>query len=156
MKRSYLIVCCVYSLESPHRGGSNEYTQYTILTRRSNKKTPKLSPFASWPGAVINPERLELQYREQISMIPKGFVLLRFCSLFVYPLCSVIVALLVHLLHYFDYCVKYSRTPVARTSMWPWKLVRDMSSSSYWGLSTALGQEANGDNLGKSFRSSTQ
>ena len=25
------IVCCVYSLESPHRGDSNEYTQYTII-----------------------------------------------------------------------------------------------------------------------------
>ena len=24
------IVCCVYSLESPHRGNSNEYTQRTI------------------------------------------------------------------------------------------------------------------------------
>ena len=24
------IVCCVYSLESPHRGDSNEYTQHTI------------------------------------------------------------------------------------------------------------------------------
>ena len=25
------IVCCVYSLESPHRGNSNEYTQHTII-----------------------------------------------------------------------------------------------------------------------------
>ena len=25
------IVCCVYSLESPHRGDSNEYTQRTII-----------------------------------------------------------------------------------------------------------------------------
>ena len=24
-------VCCVYSLESPHRGDSNEYTQHTII-----------------------------------------------------------------------------------------------------------------------------
>ena len=24
------IVCCVYSLESPHRGDSNEYTQHAI------------------------------------------------------------------------------------------------------------------------------
>ena len=24
-------VCCVSSLESPHRGASNEYTQYTIF-----------------------------------------------------------------------------------------------------------------------------
>ena len=25
------IVCCVYSLESPHRGDSNEYTQHSII-----------------------------------------------------------------------------------------------------------------------------
>ena len=24
-------VCCVYSLESPHWGDSNEYTQYTVF-----------------------------------------------------------------------------------------------------------------------------
>ena len=24
-------VCCVFSLESPHRGDSNEYTQHTII-----------------------------------------------------------------------------------------------------------------------------
>ena len=24
-------VCCVFSLESPHGGDSNEYTQYTVL-----------------------------------------------------------------------------------------------------------------------------
>ena len=29
-------VCCVYSLESPHRGDSNEYTQNTIFNM--NKK----------------------------------------------------------------------------------------------------------------------
>ena len=25
------MVCCVFSLESPHRGDSNEYTQFTIF-----------------------------------------------------------------------------------------------------------------------------
>ena len=29
-------VCCVFPLESPHRGDSNEYTQYTIF--HINKK----------------------------------------------------------------------------------------------------------------------
>ena len=24
-------ICCVFSLELPHRGDSNEYTQYTII-----------------------------------------------------------------------------------------------------------------------------
>ena len=33
----YEIVCCVYSLESQHRGDSKEYTQYTtILDDRKN------------------------------------------------------------------------------------------------------------------------
>ena len=30
-------VCCVFSLQSPHRGDSNEYKQYTIFnTRKEN------------------------------------------------------------------------------------------------------------------------
>ena len=33
-------VCCVYSLESPHGGDSNEYTQYTIINIK--KKSPKI------------------------------------------------------------------------------------------------------------------
>ena len=27
-----LLVCCVFSLESPHRSNSNEYTQHTIIS----------------------------------------------------------------------------------------------------------------------------
>ena len=27
-------VCCVFSLESPHRGDSNEYTQHTIINKK--------------------------------------------------------------------------------------------------------------------------
>ena len=30
------IVCCVYSLELPHRGDSNKYAQHTIMTWRHN------------------------------------------------------------------------------------------------------------------------
>ena len=40
------IVCCVHSLESPHRGDSNEYTHHTIIVKEI-KKNPKLSLFAS-------------------------------------------------------------------------------------------------------------
>ena len=29
-------VCCLFSLESPHRGDSNEYTQYTIFNIKYN------------------------------------------------------------------------------------------------------------------------
>ena len=35
-------VCCVVSLESPHRGDSNEYTQYTIFNIKKENH-PKLS-----------------------------------------------------------------------------------------------------------------
>ena len=31
------IVCCVFSLESPHRGDSNEYTQHTIILLKIEK-----------------------------------------------------------------------------------------------------------------------
>ena len=51
---------------------------------------------------------------------------------------------------------KYSRTSMSRTSLDPWKFVRDMGSSSHWGLIMAPVQEANSDNLRKSFRFSTQ
>ena len=37
------IVCCVYSLESPYRGESNEYTQHTIIIFEDRKDLPKLS-----------------------------------------------------------------------------------------------------------------
>ena len=50
----------------------------------------------------------------------------------------------------------YSRTSMARTSLGSWKLVRDMGSSSHLRLIMAPVQEANSDNLGKSFRFSTQ
>ena len=41
-------VCCVFSLESPHRGDSNEYTQHTIFSspgqsRKSYCTTPGVS-----------------------------------------------------------------------------------------------------------------
>ena len=31
-------VCCMFSLESPHQGDSNEYTQYTIFNIYKKKK----------------------------------------------------------------------------------------------------------------------
>ena len=32
-----VIVCCMYSLELPHRGDSNEYTQHTIIVYKIEK-----------------------------------------------------------------------------------------------------------------------
>ena len=37
----------MFSLESPHRGDANDYTQYTIFNM-SKKKHPKLSPICSY------------------------------------------------------------------------------------------------------------
>ena len=45
-------------------------------------------------------------------------------------------------------------TSKARTSFGPWKFVRDIGSSSHWGLIIVSGQEANEDNPGTYFRSS--
>ena len=36
-------VCCVFLLESPHRGDSNEYTQYTIFSTKKENH-PKIIP----------------------------------------------------------------------------------------------------------------
>ena len=43
----YMKVYCVFTLESPHRGDSNDYTQYTIF-QYENEKHPKLSQFCSY------------------------------------------------------------------------------------------------------------
>ena len=37
---SNMRVCCVFSLESPHRGDSNEYTQHTIINIK--RKSPEI------------------------------------------------------------------------------------------------------------------
>ena len=49
----------------------------------------------------------------------------------------------------------YIRTSMIRACLGPLKFVRDMISSSHWELIMAPGQQANGDNLGIIFRSST-
>ena len=40
-------IYCVFTLESPHRGDSNEYTQYTIF-QYEKEKHPKLSQICSY------------------------------------------------------------------------------------------------------------
>ena len=40
-------VCCVFLLESPHRGDSNENTQHTIFNRKK-ENLPKLSQICSY------------------------------------------------------------------------------------------------------------
>ena len=77
------IVCCVYSLESPHRGDSNEYTQHTIIVYKIEKISlnyryllPELVPWLTLSGS-------NYPCLERISMVPKMFEPLRFdCSFF--------------------------------------------------------------------------
>ena len=61
----------MYSLESPRRGDSNKYTQYTFNCIKDRKDFPKLSPFASWLGTMINPQWLELPMSRTIFHGPK-------------------------------------------------------------------------------------
>ena len=40
-------VCCAFSLESPHQGDSNQYTQYTI-SQYEKENEPKLSQICNY------------------------------------------------------------------------------------------------------------
>ena len=44
-------VCCVFLLESPHRGDSNEYTQYTIfnIKKENHPKLPQICSYGIFP-----------------------------------------------------------------------------------------------------------
>ena len=50
----------MYSLESHHRGDSNEYMLHTSTELKFRKDFPNLSLIVSRPGAMINPQWLEL------------------------------------------------------------------------------------------------
>ena len=45
-------VCCVFTLESPHRGDSNEYTQYTIcnMNMKNTLNYPKSAAMGFFQG----------------------------------------------------------------------------------------------------------
>ena len=55
-------------------------------------------------------------------------------------------------LPYFTVFTQSTVKPMAQTSLGPWKFVLDMGSLGHWGLFIVPGQEANGNNLGMSFR----
>ena len=44
-------VFCVFSLESPHRGDSNEYTQHTMINIK--RKSPEISQNTIMSAAMI-------------------------------------------------------------------------------------------------------
>ena len=49
-------VCCVFSLESPHRGDSNEYTQYTIcnIKKENHPKSSKICSYGIFSKGLKN------------------------------------------------------------------------------------------------------
>ena len=40
--------CSVFSLVSPHRGDSDEYTQHTIIKKKITRNDPKCNKFCSY------------------------------------------------------------------------------------------------------------
>ena len=67
-------VCCVFSLESPHQGDSNEYTQYTIFNVKKRKIT--LNYFKSATG--IFPKGLKNEFETAVINEPLVFEPLKF------------------------------------------------------------------------------
>ena len=68
-------VCCVFSLESPHRGDSNENTQYTIfnVNKKNTLNYPNSAAMRFFPGTqervrhsrgkrAISVRAIEVQY----------------------------------------------------------------------------------------------
>ena len=68
-----LNVCCVCSLESPHRGDSNEYTQHTFT--RYKKKISLNYPYIVFGG---NPCGLKNVFDSSMVNEPSGFEPLKF------------------------------------------------------------------------------
>ena len=68
-------LCCVYLLESHHRGDSNKYTQHTIIIQKIEKTPQNLPPdLALW----LTLSGSNYPCLEQIYMVSKILELLRF------------------------------------------------------------------------------
>ena len=67
-------VCCVFSLESPHRGDSNEYTQYTIFNM--NKKNTINYPKSAATGFFS--KGLKNEFKTAVVNKPSVFEPLKF------------------------------------------------------------------------------
>ena len=73
-----LKVYCVFSLESPHRGNSNEYTQYTIFNIKKEQH-PKLSQICSY---VIFSKGLKNEFETAVVNEPSVFEPLKFYCIY--------------------------------------------------------------------------
>ena len=70
-------VYCVFSLESPHRGDSNEYTQHTIF-KMNKKKHPELSQNCT---SGIFSKGLQNEFETAVVNEPSVFEPLKFCCI---------------------------------------------------------------------------
>ena len=68
---------CVFSSESPHRGDSNEYTQYTIYNKKKEKHL-KLSQIFSYR---MFSKGLKNEFETAVVNEPSMFELLKFFSI---------------------------------------------------------------------------
>ena len=68
------MVCCVFSLESPHQGDSNENTRYTIFDKKKKvtSKYPKSSAVGYFGG-------LKIEFETAVVNEPSVFEPLKFC-----------------------------------------------------------------------------
>ena len=68
-------VCCVFSLESPHRGDSNEYTQHTIINikRKITLNCPKSAAIGFCSKGLKN------EFEIAVVNEPSVFEPLKFC-----------------------------------------------------------------------------
>ena len=70
-------VCCVFSLESPHRGDSNEYTQHTIfnIINKITLNCPESAPIGFFLGTQ---ERVRNSRGKRVISVRANEVLLYF------------------------------------------------------------------------------
>ena len=72
-------VCCVFSLESPHGGDSNEYTQYTIFNIKKEKSPIIILSLPLWDFS----KGLKNEFETAVVDEPSVFQPLKFyCSVF--------------------------------------------------------------------------
>ena len=81
----------MFSLESPHRGDSNEYTQYIILNINKKKNHPKLFQICSYG---LFSKGLETEFETAVVNEPSVFEPLKFYCIDVMnsALCSSIIS----------------------------------------------------------------
>ena len=72
-------VCCVFSLESPHRGDSNVYTQYTIF----NIKKKLALNFPKSAAMVFVSKGLKKEFETAVVNKPSVFEPLKFYCTFI-------------------------------------------------------------------------